>query len=246
MPTHIHSTAIVSPKANLGENVIIGAFSVVHDNVQIGDDTVVHSFAVLGDVPQDKKYKGESTQLIIGARNVIREQVTMHRASNSGSGATKIGDDNWFMVGSHVAHDCVIGNGCVLANNATLGGHVQVGNRVTIGGLSAVHQNVQIGELAMIGGMTGVENDVIPFGLVMGDRARLQGLNLIGLERNGYSKEQINALRGMYRVLFEKGDGVFAERLQRMQAETAPMDPAVQTIMDFINAPRKRQLMQAH
>ena len=244
MATNIHSTAIVSPGAQLGTNVTIGAYSIVHDNVQIGDDTVVHSFAVLGDVPQDKKYKGEPTRLIIGARNVIRENVTMHRASVSGEGITQIGDDNWFMVGSHVAHDCVVGNACVFANNATLGGHVHVGDKVTIGGLSAIHQNVQIGTLAMVGGMTGVENDVIPFGLVMGDRARLQGLNLIGLERNGYTREQINALRALYKELFD-GAGVFAERLQKVQASEKPIDPAVQTLLNFINGPRKRQLIQA-
>lgn len=245
MTTHIHPTAIVSKHAQLGANVTIGAYSIVHDHVQIGDDTVVHSFAVLGDVPQDKKYKGEPTQLIIGARNVIREHVTMHRASAGGDGVTRVGDDNWFMVGSHVAHDCVVGNGCTFANNATLGGHVHVKDKVTIGGLSAVHQNVTIGELAMIGGMTGVENDVIPFGLAMGDRARLQGLNLIGMERNGYTKDQINALRAIYRELFE-GNGVFAERLKSVQASEALINPVIQKLLDFIVMPRKRQLIQAH
>ena len=233
MSVSIHPTAVVDPAAKLGEDVFIGPFCVVGPDVELGDrvrltshvvvegrtrvgeDTVIYPFASIGHRPQDLKFKGEPSELIIGRNNQIREHVTMSPGTEGGGMVTRIGDNGLFMVGVHVAHDCVVGNHAVLANNATLAGHVELGDFVTIGGLSAVRQFVRIGSHAMIGGMSGVEKDVIPYGLVMGDRARLAGLNLVGLERRGFQKDDIHALRAAYRLLFGN-EGTFAERMEEV------------------------------
>ena len=233
MSVSIHPTAVVDPAAKLGEDVFIGPFSVVGPDVELGDrvrltshvvvdgrtrigeDTVIYPFASIGHRPQDLKFKGEPSELIIGRNNQIREHVTMSPGTEGGGMVTRVGDNGLFMVGVHVAHDCVVGNPAVLANNATLAGHVELGDFVTIGGLSAVRQFVRIGSHAMIGGMSGVEKDVIPYGLVMGDRARLAGLNLVGLERRGFQKDEIHALRAAYRLLFGN-EGTFAERMEEV------------------------------
>jgi len=230
MTVTIHPSAIVDPAAKLGEGVSVGPFCVVGPNVELGDGvrlvshvavdgrtrigagTEIYPFASIGHRPQDLKFHGEPSELVIGARNQIREHVTMNPGTEGGGMLTRVGDDGLFMMGSHVAHDCMVGNNVILANNATLGGHVTLGDYVIIGGLSAVRQFVRIGAHAMIGGMSGVENDVIPFGLVMGDRARLAGLNLVGLERRGFKKDDIHALRAAYRMLFGP-EGTFAERV---------------------------------
>ena len=211
--TRIHPTAIVEAGATLGDDVSVGPFSVIGPEVELGAGAVVEAhvviggrtrigprthifpFASIGLKPQDLKYKGETSELVIGADNQIREHVTMNPGTEGGGLVTRVGNNCLFMVGAHVAHDCQVGNNVIMANNATLAGHVMVGDNAIIGGLSAVHQFVRIGRHAMVGGMSGVEQDVIPFGSVMGDRAHLQGLNLVGLKRHGFEREDIHTLR---------------------------------------------------
>lgn len=238
MTTHIHPTAIIEPGATLGENVRIGAYSIVGQHVVLGDNVTVHPhvvisghttvgagtqiypFSSIGSAPQDLKYRGEPSRLIIGERNVIREHVTMNPGTEGGGMETKVGNGGLFMVGAHIAHDCVVGNNVILANQATLAGHVVLGDHVVIGGLSAVHQFIRIGEHAMIGGMTGVENDVIPYGRVKGERGFLAGLNLVGLERRGFTKDQIKMLQRAFNELF--GDeGTMEQRLESVESAYA-------------------------
>jgi UDP-N-acetylglucosamine acyltransferase len=178
----------------------------------IGDNTKVFPFASLGLAPQDLKFKGERSTLTIGKNCTIREHVTMNPGTEGDKMKTVVGDNCLFMVGSHVAHDCIVGNNVILANNATLAGHVEVGDFAIIGGLSAVHQFVRIGKHAMIGGMSGIENDVIPYGQATGERANLVGLNLVGLKRRGFERDDINTLRTAYRLLFSP-EGTLAERI---------------------------------
>lgn len=256
----IHPTAIIDPAATLGPEVAIGPYCVVGGNVTLGARTRLHShvviegkttlgdacevfpFASVGTRPQDMKFKGEESELRIGHRNIIREQATINPGTEGGGMVTRLGDDNLIMIGAHIAHDCQIGNHVILVNNATLAGHVQVGDHAIIGGNSAVHQFVRIGPHAMIGGMSGVENDVIPYGTVMGDRARLAGLNLVGLERRGFAKDQIHALRSAYRMLFAP-EGTFSERLEGV-AETLGQYEAVAHIVSFIRAKTARAICQ--
>ncbi len=256
----IHTTAIIDPLAKIGANVSIGPYCVVGPNVilgqgvilkshvviegrtTIGEGTVVYPFASIGSSPQDLKFHGEVSELIIGARNVIREYVTMNPGTEAGGLKTTIGDDGLFMMSSHVAHDCVIGNHVIMANNATLAGHVTVGNYAIIGGLSAVHQFVRIGAHAIIGGMSGVENDVIPFGRVKGDRAYLAGLNLIGLERRGFTKDQIKSLQRAFNQMFS-GDGTFEDRIQAVSS-AFPDDPLVADMILFAKEKAKFPLCQ--
>ncbi len=256
----IHPTAIVHPRAALGVGVTIGPYSIVGpdvvlgDNVQlmshvvidgrttIGEGTIVYPFASLGQTPQDLKYKGEPATLEIGARNRIREHVTMNIGTEGGGMVTRVGSDGLFMVSAHIAHDCLLGDHVIMANNATLAGHVVMGDYAFIGGISAVHQFVRIGHHAMVGGMSGVEQDVIPFGLVTGDRARLTGLNLVGMERRGFPREDIQGIRGAYRMMFGP-DGTLAERVEevsRVFAENA----YVRQIIDFARAKSSRGLCQ--
>lgn len=256
----IHPTAIVESGAKLGQRVRIGPYCVVGANVTladevelvshvvigghttIGEKTRVFPFASLGLPPQDLKYKGEPTRLVIGQNNVIREHVTMNPGTAGGGALTEVGANGLFMVGVHVAHDCHVGNQVVMANNATLGGHVHVGDFAVFGGLCAVHQYVRIGRYAMIGGMSGVENDVIPFGSVMGDRARLSGLNLVGLKRRGFSREEIHNLRTAYRLLFAQ-EGTMAERLEDVAGLYNKSQP-VMDLVDFIREESPRALCQ--
>ncbi|PWC32480.1 acyl-ACP--UDP-N-acetylglucosamine O-acyltransferase [Azospirillum sp. TSO35-2] len=260
MTVTIHPSAIVDPAAKLGEGVAIGPFCVVGPDVTLGDgvrlvshvavdgrtsigaETVIYPFASIGHRPQDLKFHGEPSELVIGARNQIREHVTMNPGTEGGGMITRVGDDGLFMMGSHVAHDCVVGNHIIMANNATLGGHVTLGDYVIIGGLSAVRQFVRIGSHAMIGGMSGVENDVIPFGLVMGDRARLAGLNLVGLERRGFKKDDIHALRAAYRMLFGP-EGTFAERVEEVGRDFGDR-ALISDVLGFIRAKEARSLCQ--
>ncbi|ANC91239.1 acyl-ACP--UDP-N-acetylglucosamine O-acyltransferase [Azospirillum humicireducens] len=260
MTVTIHPSAIVDPAAKLGEGVAIGPFCVVGPDVTLGDGvrlvshvavdgrtsigsgTVIYPFASIGHRPQDLKFHGEPSELIIGARNQIREHVTMNPGTEGGGMITRVGDDGLFMMGSHVAHDCIVGDHVIMANNATLGGHVTLGDYVIIGGLSAVRQFVRIGSHAMIGGMSGVENDVIPFGLVMGDRARLAGLNLVGLERRGFKKDDIHALRAAYRMLFGP-EGTFAERVEEVGRDFGER-ALISDVLSFIRAKEARSLCQ--
>ena len=205
----IHQTAVISKNAVIGDNVTIGPFSVIDDNVKIADNNVIHSsvyigghtdidkeniffpFCSIGSIPQDLKYHGENSKLIIGKKNTFREHCTANLGTEGDKMETIIGDESLFMVGVHIAHDCVIGNNVIFANQATLGGHVHVDNNAVIGGISAVHQFCKIGKLAMIGGMSAVENDVIPYSLAIGNRAKVTGVNIIGLKRAGLSRDII-------------------------------------------------------
>ncbi|ADZ70529.1 acyl-ACP--UDP-N-acetylglucosamine O-acyltransferase [Polymorphum gilvum] len=229
----------VGPYCTIGSRVTLGAGVVLESHVviagctTIGPRTHVYPFASLGHRPQDLKYAGEDTALEIGADNQIREHVTMNPGTEGGGGLTRVGDRCLFMVGSHVGHDCRVGNSAIFANNATLAGHVEVDDFAILGGLSAVRQWSRIGAHAIVGGMTGVEFDVIPFGSVIGDRARLAGLNLVGLKRRGFPREQIHALRAAYRALFETEEGTLRERARRL-AEEQTDEPLVRMVTDFI------------
>lgn len=254
----IHPTAIVEPGAELGRGVKIGPYCLVGPKVKLGDDvelmghvclagntmigarSKLYPYASIGYPPQDMKYRGEDTRLEIGCDNVIREQVTMHPGTVGGGGLTRVGDHGLFMIGSHVAHDCKVGHNVVMVNHATLGGHVQVGDYAILGGLVAIHQFVRIGPYAMIGGMSGVEADVIPYGMVVGDRARLSGLNVIGLKRRNFARQDIQALRTAYRLMFAQ-EGTMAERLDDVAA-LYPENIAVKAIIDFIRGSDARAL----
>ncbi len=259
--TDIHPTAVVEKGAELAASVQIGPFCHVGRHVrlgervvlvshvalggrtEIGEGTCIYPFASIGHPPQDLKYKGEESRLVIGRNNIIREQVTMNPGTEGGGMVTQIGDKCLFMVGVHVAHDCVIGNEVIMANNATLAGHVTVGDYAVFGGLSAVHQFVRVGQYAMVGGVTGVERDVIPYGSVMGDRARLGGLNIVGMQRRGFSREEIQALRSAYQMLFEGENGTFAERLEKVTRHFSDVRP-VADVIRFIQAESSRGLCQ--
>ena len=254
----VHPTAIVDPAAQLADDVEVGPFCTVGPQVelaagvrlvshvvvegvtQVGEAVVVHPFAMLGGAPQHLAHKGEPTRLVIGPRNVLREHVTMHTGTVRGGGVTTVGADSLYMVGSHVAHDCVVGDGVTFANNATLGGHVQVGDGVFLGGLCAVHQFTRVGRYAFVGGVSGVTKDVIPFGSVWGVYAHLEGLNLIGLKRRGFAREPISNLRAAYRLLFGP-EGTFQERLEDV-ARVFSGAPEVMEIIDFIRADASRPL----
>ncbi len=253
----IHPTAIVHSSAKIGPGVEIGPFCivgagavagravrlishvVVEGLTEIGEHTVVHPFAVLGGAPQHLAHKGEPTKLVIGERNIIREHVTMHTGTTIGRGVTTVGSDGLFMVGSHVAHDCIVGDHVVLANNVALGGHVQVGDYVFMGGLSAVHQWTRIGRHAFIGGVAPVTKDVIPYALV-GNDAHLEGMNLVGLKRRGFSRDTINDLRTAYRMLFAE-EGTFQERLDDV-ARGFGRSAEVSEVVAFIRADANRPL----
>ena len=247
--SEIHPSAIVDPKAEL-EDVYVGPFCQVDAGVQIGrgcrleshivitghttlgEGCRVFPFASLGHRPQDLKYRGEESELIIGSNNQIREHVTMHPGTAHGGGTTRVGNDGLFMVGVHIAHDCQIGNGVIMANNATLAGHVELQDFAFLGGLSAVHQFVRIGRQAMIGGLAGVEADVIPYGMVLGNRAYLNGLNIVGMKRRGVDRDEIQELRNAYRALFMT-DGTFADRLSDV-ANQFKAHPRIIEVIDFI------------
>ncbi|PPR23228.1 MAG: Acyl-[acyl-carrier-protein]--UDP-N-acetylglucosamine O-acyltransferase [Alphaproteobacteria bacterium MarineAlpha10_Bin2] len=258
--TDIHPTAIVDPKASLASDVSIGPYSVVGENVElgagvrlmshavvdghtkIGEGSVIYPFASIGMPPQDLKYAGEPSVLEIGVNNVIREHVTMNPGTEGGGMITRVGDNCLFMVASHVAHDCQIGDHVIMANNAALGGHVSVGEWAILGGLSAIHQYVRIGRHAIVGGMSGVEHDVIPYGSVMGDRARLAGLNLVGLKRRGFGRDIIHDMRRAFRLLFAQ-EGTMTERLADVSDLFNAIEP-VMDIVDFIQVESTRPICQ--
>jgi len=253
----IHPTAIIHPSAQIAEGVEIGAYCVIGEQVvleknvklfshvvidgstQIGEGTKIFPFASLGHAPQDLKYHNEPSELKIGKNNTIREHVTMNPGTEGGGMLTKVGDNCLFMVGAHVAHDCQVGNHVILANNATLAGHVEVGDHAIIGGLAAVHQFVRIGHNAMVGGMSGVVNDVIPYGSVMGDRAFLAGLNIVGMKRKGVEKHTINAIRAAFKKVFESHEGTMAERIEQAMKDFAEV-AEVADILQFLQADSSR------
>lgn len=260
MTVNIHETSVVEHGAELGAGVTVGPFCHVGAKVTlgegvelkshvsiagkttIGENTVVFPFASLGHIPQDLKFGGEETELVIGANNKIREHVTMNPGTAGDRQKTVVGDGCLFMVGAHVAHDCVVGNNVIMANNATLAGHVEVGDFAIIGGLAAVHQFVRIGPFAMIGGMSGVEHDVIPYGLVKGERAHLAGLNYIGLERRGFSKDEVQSLMKAYKKIFDT-QGTLVERTEQVAGEYSSQE-SVMRLVEFIRSKENRSICQ--
>lgn len=260
MMHNIHPTAIVHSDAKLGDKVQIGPYSVVGAHVTLGDNVTLHShvviegrtsigagtqvfpFASIGHAPQDLKFHGEESRLIIGSNNTIREHVTINPGTESGGMVTRVGDNGLFMMACHIAHDCMIGNNVIMANNATLGGHVVVGDYAFIGGLAAVHQFIRIGPHAVIGGMSGVENDVIPYGRVKGERAFLAGLNLIGLERRGFTKDDIRTLQKAYNQLFAD-DGTMEQRMEQVEKDFADQ-PQIQELIKFAREKTRFPLCQ--
>ncbi|MDG1532606.1 MAG: acyl-ACP--UDP-N-acetylglucosamine O-acyltransferase [Paracoccaceae bacterium] len=246
---NIHASAVVEEGAIVGPDCQIGAFSVVGPNVrlgrgviiknhavvtgwtEIGDETVVFPFACVGEVPQDLKYAGEETRLIVGKRNRIREGATLNLGTAGGGGLTQVGDDCLFMTGAHVGHDVIVGNRVIMANQSALAGHCIVDDDVIIGGLSGIHQWVRIGKGAIIGAVTMVTNDVIPHGLVQGPRGTLDGLNLVGLKRKGVDRTDIMALRAAFQALAQ-GEGAFQERARRLGEENE--SDLVREIVDFV------------
>ncbi len=246
----IHETAIVSPKAEIDEDVYIGPYCIIGENVrinkgtqlishvqidgitQIDENCKIYSFTTIGFPPQDLKYQGEPTGVKIGKNNIIREYVTVHRASVSGDGFTVIGDNNFIMAYVHIAHDCKIGNNVVLANLATLAGHVVVEDHAFIGGMVAVHQFTRIGAYAMVGGFSGVAQDIPPFTIASGARARLYGLNTVGLKRKGFSDEVINLLKKAYKILFREKIQL-KEAVEKINKEL-PDTPEIRRFIEFI------------
>lgn len=222
----------VGLEVTLHEGVVLKSHAVVTGLTEIGAETVIFPFANIGDIPQDLKYAGEKTQLIVGKRNRIREGVTMNTGTDGGGGITRVGDDNLFMTGAHVGHDAIVGNHVVVANQSAIAGHCIIEDGVIIGGLSGIHQFVRIGRGAIIGAVTMVTNDVIPYGLVQGPRGALDGLNLVGLKRRGVAKEDITALRAAYQALAQ-GEGAFQERARRL-SEEAPNSQYVRDVVDFV------------
>jgi UDP-N-acetylglucosamine acyltransferase len=253
----IHPSAVVEPGARLADGVRVGPFCVVGAEVvlqegvelkshvvvsgrtEIGAGTVVFPFAVLGEIPQDLKFAGEETRLVIGRRNRIREHVTMNTGTAHGGGVTRVGDDGLFMAGCHIAHDVTVGDRVIVVNSSAVAGHCVLGDDVIVGGLSGVHQWVRIGAGAIIGACTMVTHDVIPHGLVHGARGELEGLNLVGLKRRGVAREEIAALREALEVL-RGGEGAFATRVQGLAGTSSAL---VREIVDFVTAPSHRQFL---
>ena len=254
---NIHPTAIIADGADIHESVAVGPYCVIGQNVAIGANTTLKShvviegrttlgenntlfpFVSLGQPPQDKKFKGEDTQLIIGDDNQIREYVTINPGTEHGGGKTVIGSRNLFMALSHVGHDCKVGNDCVLANSATLAGHVEVADFVIIGGLSGVHQFVRVGEHSIIGGGVGVVKDVAPYAAISGERARLEALNITGLKRREFDRETIKELSALYKEVFFDGDNdALSEKVQKAVAKSSE----ARRLLDFISTPSKRGL----
>ena len=253
----IHKTAIVDPKAKISSSVNIGPYSIIGPNVEIGKDTDISShvsiaghtkigknnkiypFASIGNDPQDLKFKGEISSLEIGDNNKIREYVSINPGTDGGSGVTKIGNNCLFMVSSHVAHDCNIGNNIVVVNNVAIGGHVHIEDNAIIGGNSAVHQFIRIGKFAMIGGMCAVIRDVIPYGLVHGNRSILQGINLIGLRRNNISNQDITLLSNAYKELFKSEN--LSENLKNL-SDDFKKNNLVMEILEFLQKDKKRPI----
>ena len=226
--------SVIGPQVRIGARTVIGPHAVINGPTTIGADNRIFQFASIGDAPQDKKYRGEPTQLLIGDRNVFRESCTINRGTTHDKGVTRIGDDNLFMAYSHVAHDCVIGNNTVFANSVALGGHVEVGDWVILGGLTAVHQFTKIGAHAFLGGGAILSRDVPPYLMVAGNPAVPHGVNAEGLRRRGFSDEQVRHIREAYRVLY-RSDLKLAEALTQL-APLAEQHPEIRTFVEFIHA----------
>jgi len=252
----IHPTALIDPKAEIGEGVEIGPYSVIEKDVSIGEGTKVgphvviregthigkrcqiFQFASVGEAPQATFYRGEKTSLFIGDQNIIREFVTLHRGTIKGGGKTAIGNENFFMAYSHVAHDCQIGNQVVLANGATLAGHILIEDYAVIGGLSAIHQFCQVGTHAFISGLTGVSLDIPPYMLASGSRAKLFGLNAVGLKRHGFSEETLKTLKKVYRIIFRSGL-TLEKAMKKVEEDEISKTPEVQHLLQFIQRSKR-------
>ena len=230
----------VGAEVTLAEGVVLKSHAVVTGATEIGADTVIFPFACVGEVPQDLKYRGEHTRLIVGARCRIREGATLNLGTEGGGGITRIGDDVLMMTGAHVGHDAQVGHRVVMANQAAIAGHCIIGDDVIIGGLSGIHQWVRVGHGAIIGAVTMVTNDVMPYGLVQGPRGVLDGLNLVGLKRRGVERAEITALRAGYQMLAQ-GEGSFHDRAQRLHDETD--SPHVREMTDFILSASDRSFL---
>ena len=253
----IHKTSLVNPKAKISKNVQIGPYSIIGPNVEIGENSVLHShvnivgntkigknnqiypFSSIGTPPQDLKYKGEKNSLVIGDNNKFREYVNINPGTKQGGGTTSIGDNNLFMVYCHVAHDCKILDNIVLANNVQVGGHVSIEKNAIVGGSCAIHQFSRIGESAMVGGMTGVLSDVIPFGLSMGNRNNLMGLNLIGLRRSKVSNKNIKKIQLAYETIFKTAN--FRENIEELNSDLKNNE-FIKKILNFIKSDKKRAI----
>lgn len=253
----IHKTAIIDKNAKISSNVEIGPYSIIGANVKIfenvkiqshvnitghttiGKDNKIYPFASIGNDPQDMKYNGEKTELIIGDKNVIREYTTINPGTLQGGGITKVGNNNLIMIGAHIAHDCIIGNNIVIANNAAIAGHAEIQDNVILGGNCGVHQFTRIGKMAMIGGMTGVSRDVIPYGLSTGNRNILNGINIVGLRRIKVSNKEIIDLSETYKDIFKTEN--LTENLEKLDPKYKE-NPLVKEVIDFINKDKKRPI----
>ena len=253
----IHKTAIVDPKASISNNVQIGPYSIIGPDVEIGENTKIQShvsivgitkigignkiypFASIGNNPQDMKYKGEKTKLIIGDENTIREYATINPGTIQGGGVTKIGNKNLIMIGAHIAHDCVLGNEIVIANNAAIAGHAEIDDNVILGGNCGVHQFTRIGKMAMVGGMTGVSRDIIPYGLSTGNRNILKGINIVGLRRLNIPNKEIIYLTDAYKNIFKTEN--FRENLNKLNINSKK-NKLVNDIIEFIKKDKKRPI----
>lgn len=251
----IHPSAIIHPKAKIADDVQIGPYCVVGEEVTIKSGTVVgpqvvidpyvnigencriFQFAAIGATPQSLKFKGEKTQVSIGDNCIIREFVTIHRGTEFGGGRTEIGHNCFLMAYTHIAHDCIIGENVVMANNATLAGHIVIGKHATVGGLVAIHQFVRVGEYAFVGGKSAVTKDIPPYVIASGDRARLHGLNQVGLKRHGFSPQAVSQLKKAYRLIFRFGL-TLNEAIQRVGAEVEQLTEVIEFI-DFIKSSQR-------
>ena len=254
-----HHTSIISEKTVLGSNVTIGPYCIINENVKIGnnvnlkahvyidgnttigDNCTFFPYCSIGTSPQDLKYKGEESTLKIGNNNIFREYVTINPGTEGGGLKTVIKDNCLFMINAHVAHDCKIGNNVIMVNNASLAGHVILEDYAIMGALSGAHQFCRIGKHSMIGGLSGVDSDVIPYGTVIGNRAYLSGLNIIGLKRRGFSKDIIQDLRKAYGLLFSSQEGTFSDRVNEVSEEFLDNEP-IQEIVQFLKSEKSRSI----
>jgi UDP-N-acetylglucosamine acyltransferase len=253
----IHKTAIIDPNSKVSSNVHIGPFTVIGPNVEIGEGTIIQShvnitghtaigknnkifpFASIGNIPQDLKYNGEETKLIIGDGNTIRENTTVNTGTVGGGGLTRIGNNSLLMIGVHIAHDCLIGNNVVIANSGAIAGHAVINDDVIIGGNCGVQQFTRIGKMAMIGGMTGVSRDVIPYGLSLGNRNYLNGINVVGLRRKKVSNKEIISLTNAYEEIFKTEN--LSENLSQLNGDFKE-NSLIREVIDFISKDKKRPI----
>ena len=257
----IHKTAIIDPKSKISSNIVIGPYCIIGPDVEINDDVIIQShvnitghtkigknniiypMSSIGSDPQDLKYKGEKTNLIIGDNNIIREHVTINTGTIQGGGLTRVGSNNLIMIGAHIAHDCIVHNNIVMANNSAIAGHAIIDDFVIIGAKCGIQQHVRIGKMAMIGGMTGVSRDVIPYGVSTGNRNFLNGINIVGLRRNKFENKDIIGLTEAYKEIFKTKN--LNENLINLSKKYKE-NPLVKDVLEFINKDKKRPICTPH